>query len=64
MVFDEIQKNLLKEVAGLEAVPNGAYNIRSNGGSMGRKTTESIDIVTKKDKPGIDVYIKKSDKKQ
>ena len=64
MVFDEIQKNLLKEVAGLEAVPNGAYNIRSNGGSMGRKTTESVDIVTKKDKPGIDVYIKKSDKKQ
>ena len=64
MVFDEIQKNLLKEVAGLEAVPNGAYNIRSNGGSMGRKTTESIDIVTKQDKPGIDIYIKKSDKKQ
>ena len=64
MVFDEIQKNLLKEVAGLEAVPNGAYNIRSNGGSMGRKTTESIDIITKTDKPGIDIYIKKSDKKQ
>lgn len=64
MVFDEIQKNLLKEVAGLEAVPNGAYNIRSNGGSMGRKTTESIDIVTKQDKPGINIYIKKSDKKQ
>ena len=64
MVFDEIQKNLLKEVAGLEEIPNGAYNIRSNGGLMGRSTTESIEIVNKADKPGIDIYVKKTDKKQ
>ncbi len=64
MVFDQIQKNLLKEVAGLEAVPNGAYSIRSNGGLIGKNSTSSIDIVSKKDKPGIDVFIRKSDKKQ
>lgn len=64
MVFDEIQKNLLKEVAGLEEVPNGAFNIRSNGELLGRTSTSSIEIVNKKDKPGIDIYIKKTDKKQ
>lgn len=64
MIFDEIQKNLLKEVAGLEEVPNGAFNIRSNGELLGRTSTSSIEIVNKKDKPGIDIYIKKTDKKQ
>ena len=28
--LDEIQKRLLKEVADLHKVPEGAYNIRSN----------------------------------
>ncbi len=64
MAFNEIQKNLLKEVAGLEAVPNGAYNIRTNGSLGGRNTTANIDIVTKTDKPGIDIIIKKSDKRE
>ena len=29
--MDEMQKHLLKEVAALDALPVGAYNIRSNG---------------------------------
>ena len=64
MAFDAIQKNLLKEVAGLEEIPHGAYNIRSNGALAGRNTTAYIDIVNKEDKPGIDIIIKKADKKQ
>ena len=56
--MDEIQKNLLQEVSGLHEVPQGAYNIRSNGESVDRKTTEHIDIVTKSDKSGIEIYIK------
>lgn len=56
--MDAIEKNLLKEVAGLHEVPAGAYNIRSNGGLAGRNTTANIDIVTKEDKPGIDIIIK------
>lgn len=64
MIFDGIKKNLLKEVAGLEAIPNGAFNIRSDGELAGRNVTDTIDIVTKKDKPGIDVIIKKSEKRQ
>lgn len=56
--MDEIQKNLLQEVSGLHEVHQGAYNIRSNGESVDRKTTEHIDIVTKSDKSGIEIYIK------
>ncbi len=62
--MDEIQKNLLREVADLHEVPEGAYNIRSDGESVGRKTTENIDIVTKTDKPGIDIIIKPGTKKE
>ncbi len=56
--MDEIQRKLLKEVAELDALPVGAYNIRSNGTSAARNTTANIDIVTKKDKPGIDIIIR------
>lgn len=56
--MDEIQKRLLLEIADLHEIPEGAYNIRSNGEKAGRKTTENIDIVTKTDKPGIDIIIK------
>ena len=62
--MDEIQKSLLKEVAALDALPVGAYNIRSNGQSAARNTTASIDIVTKKDKQGIDIIIKPGTKNQ
>jgi Fe-S cluster assembly scaffold protein SufB len=58
MELDAIQKNILHEVADLDSIPQGAYNIRSNGTSAGRNTTANIDIVTKEDKPGIDIIIK------
>lgn len=56
--MDSIQKNLLAEIADIHDVPEGAYNIRSNGKLEGRNTTANIDIVTKTDKPGIDIIIK------
>lgn len=56
--MDEIQKTLLEQVADLHEVPAGAYNIRANGVSASRNTTENIDIVTKTDKSGIDIIIK------
>ncbi len=62
--MDEIQRHLLKEVAELDALPVGAYNIRSNGTSAARNTTASIDIVTKQDKQGIDIIIKPGTKNQ
>ncbi len=59
-----IQKTLLENIADLHEVPTGAYNIRSNGGMLGRNTTANIDIVTKTDKPGIDIIIKPGTKNQ
>lgn len=56
--MDQIQKSLLAQVADLHDVPEGAYNIRSNGKLAGRNTTANIDIVTKTDKPGIDIIVK------
>lgn len=53
-----IQKKLLKEVAELDALPVGAYNIRSNGRSVMRNSTASIEIIPKTDKPGIDIIIR------
>lgn len=55
--MDIIQKTLLEEVAGLHEVPEGAYNIRANGELDSRRTTANINIVTKQDKPGIDIII-------
>lgn len=57
-MLDEIQKQLLEEVADLHEMPEGAYNIRSNSQMEARSTTANIDIVTKEDKSGIDIKIK------
>lgn len=62
--MDAIQKNLLNEIADLHEVPSGAYNIRANGTAAGRKSTENIQIVTKEDKPGIDIIIKPGTKNE
>ncbi len=62
--MDAIQKNLLEQVAGLHEIPTGAYNIRTNGGLGGRNTTANIDIITKEDKPGIDIKIKDGTKNE
>ena len=62
--MDAIQKNLLEQIAGLHEVPAGAYNFRVNGEGVGRNTTANIDIVTKKGKPGIDIFIKAGTKNE
>jgi Fe-S cluster assembly scaffold protein SufB len=63
-MLNAVDKNLLKEVANLHDIPQGAYNIRKNGQGVGRNTTANIDIVTKQDKPGIDVIIKPGTKNE
>ena len=62
--MDLIQKELLEEIADLHGVPAGAYNIRANGAAAARNTTANIDIVSKEDKPGIDIIIKPGTKKE
>ena len=56
--MDEIQKTLLEQIAGLHEIPAGAYNIRANGETSARSTTANIDIVSKADGSGIDIYVK------
>ena len=56
--MNDIEKNLLLEVADLHGLPEGAYNIRLNGKAESRRSTDEIEIVGKTDKPGIDIIVK------
>ena len=58
MKLDETQLRLLREVADLHKVPEGAYNIRSNSKSAGRNSTANIEIVSKEDVSGLEIRIK------
>ena len=62
--MDEIQRQLIAEVADLHEMPEGAYNIRTDGELAARNTTSNIDIVTKEDKSGIDIRIKPGTKRE
>ena len=57
MKLDEIQKRLLREIADLHTVPEGAYNIRSNSHMAGRRSTANIEITSKTDVSGMDIRI-------
>ena len=61
--MNNIESGLLKEVAGSDTF-EGAYNIRKDGQGVERKVTENINIVTKKDKSGIDIYVKENTKNE
>ncbi len=58
MQLDEIRKNLLREVSDLHGVPAGAYNIRENGESVGRASTENIEIAPRDSGDGIRITIR------
>lgn len=62
--MNNIEKNLLKEIANIEKTPIGAYNIRENGKGIERNVTENINIITKQDKPGIDIIVKENTKNE
>lgn len=53
----QAQKDLLEQIAGLTCNPGGAINIRANGELAMRQVTDNINIVSKQDKPGIDITI-------
>ena len=56
--LDDISKMILNEVADITDEPKGAYNFRVNSGLAGRNTTENINIVSKENGTGIDIFIK------
>ena len=55
-------KNLIKIVSDMDEKTKAADNIRENGSCRARHTTENIDIVSKTDKPGIDIKVKPNTK--
>ena len=64
MQLDEIKKNLLREVSDLHGVPAGAYNIRENGSSVGRASTENIDIAPRESGDGIKITVRPGTKNE
>ena len=62
--MDAVEQKILEEVAGIHEVPTGAYNIRSNGKSIGRNSSANIDIIPKENGTGIDIRIKAGTKNE
>ncbi len=60
--IEQVDKELLNEISNLDDISKGAYNIRKNGKGIERKVTDNVDIVTKTDKSGIDIYVKENTK--
>ena len=61
--MDNKDKELLQEITGIQnAEFTGAYNIRKDGKGIERKITENVNIITKKDVSGIDIYVKENTK--
>lgn len=62
--MDKIRQDMLVKIAELHKIPSGAYNIRADGETYSRNSTENIEIITKKDKQGIDIIIKPGTKNE
>ena len=50
-------QELLRQVSDYNGKYDGAYNIRSNGQCSDRNSTEHIQIVSKTEEPGLDIFI-------
>ena len=60
--LETVDEELLNEISDYNGEFKAAYNIRKNGKGIQRKVTENINIVTKTDKPGIDIIVKPNTK--
>ena len=56
--MDDLEKRILKEIAELDSLPVGAFNIRNNGQSEARNSTANIEIESREDGQGINIHIK------
>ena len=57
-MIDTVIQSMLSTIAGINGKVEGAFNLRENGQGVERYSTENIKIVPKKDKPGIDIFIR------
>ena len=60
--MDNIDKGLLKTISDIDGEIEGAYNIRKDGKGIERKITENVNIVSKTDVSGIDIFVKENTK--
>ena len=58
--MNEQEEKLLEAISDEKLTEKDAYNIRKNGQSVKRKNNPYIDIVSKEDNKGIDVYVKEN----
>ncbi len=56
--LNDLEKRLLSQVADLEEIPHGAFNLRENGKGVVRRSTAGIEINPKTNKSGIDIIVK------
>ena len=61
-LLNSTDEGVLGEITKLDKIKEGAYNIRKNGQGIERKITENVNITTKNDKPGINIYVKENTK--
>ena len=61
-LLNSVDEGVLGEITKLDKIKQGAYNIRKNGQGIERKVTENVNIITKTDKPGINIYVKENTK--
>ena len=62
--MNSTELNMLKEIADLHEIPQGAFSLRKDGESAERRSSENIIIEPKKDKPGIDITVKRGTKNE
>ena len=61
--MNNIDKELLEVISDTSEY-KGAYNIRKNGEGIERQITDNVNIVTKQDVSGIDIFIKENTKNE
>ena len=55
--MNKLDKKLLNIISGIDTKLTGAYNIRKDGKAVDRNIVDGVNIVSKKDKPGIDIFV-------
>lgn len=56
--MNKLDNELLTQLAGLHSIKQGSLNIRKNGETIARNSNSDIEILPKKDKSGIDIFVK------
>ena len=62
--LNDVDIELLKNITNIDDLKKGAYSIRKNGTGIEKSSSENVTIVQKKDKSGLDFYVKEDAKSE